>query len=366
VRIVMQLCDALTAVHAAKIVHRDLKPENLFLIERQGVPDFVKVLDFGVCKLTQAHDGSFHRLTGTGAALGTPHFMAPEQIEGRADVDHRADLYAVGGILFNALTGDAPFDAPSLPRLFMRICNDPPPRLRELRPDAPEALEEVVTRALAKDPSERYASSQELKRALAPFADLPAADGEPAERAPQRSFTRMRAQLPAANVTDVEWVTLEARRRWPLRAVLVGLLVLVAAAGAGLWHVQRGTAPDARRATPARATRATPDALTRPAAEAPRAQAVPPANVAPVVSQGVQGGEATRATGATGPARAERDRPARGKSAAERESAAPEVKVAEPPVQPAQALPAAVPGPSAPDRPAADPLLPQRELKHVF
>jgi serine/threonine protein kinase len=175
--IATQLCDALTMVHAAGIVHRDLKPENLFLIERAGRSDFLKILDFGICKV---HDdqGDARRLTASGTALGTPQFMAPEQVEGRADIDHRADIYAVGGILFVMLAGVDPFDAPSLPRLFMTICESPPPPLCTLRPDVPEALAAVVARALAKRPEDRFQTSAELKAALAPFANSDAASSE--------------------------------------------------------------------------------------------------------------------------------------------------------------------------------------------
>src|SRR5690606_12631265 len=95
VHVLCQLCDALSAVHAAGIVHRDLKPENVFLIDCDGAPDFVKVLDFGVCKFSGADAG---RLTVSGDTVGTPLFMAPEQAEGRSDIDHRTDIYALGAI----------------------------------------------------------------------------------------------------------------------------------------------------------------------------------------------------------------------------------------------------------------------------
>ncbi len=172
--LVGQLCDALSAVHAKGIVHRDLKPENLFLIKRGGA-DFLKVLDFGICRVREAAGGAERRLTATGAALGTPHFMAPEQAEGGRHVDHRADIYAIGGVLYFALTGEAPFDAPTLPKLFMRICQDPPPKLRRVRPEAPEIIEEVVYRALQKDPGARFQSCEELKSELAIFVNPAAA-----------------------------------------------------------------------------------------------------------------------------------------------------------------------------------------------
>jgi serine/threonine-protein kinase len=127
--IAVQLCDALSAVHVAGIVHRDLKPEDLFLVQRATQPDFLKVLDFGVCKfhdlgLLEGLDdkGKGKRLTATGGLIGTPQYMAPEQLEVGGTIDPRADLYAVGAILHFALTGEPPFDALTLPQLFSSIC----------------------------------------------------------------------------------------------------------------------------------------------------------------------------------------------------------------------------------------------------
>jgi serine/threonine-protein kinase len=169
-RLIMQLCEALTAVHAAGIVHRDLKPENLFLVEKNGDRDFLKVLDFGVCKARGSERFGERPLTRTGASLGTPQFMAPEQIENSAAADARTDIYAAGAILFFVLTGRPAFDDAALPRLFMRICSEPPPPIRATRPELPEALEAVIARAMARDPDDRFQSSEELRAALEPFA----------------------------------------------------------------------------------------------------------------------------------------------------------------------------------------------------
>jgi serine/threonine-protein kinase len=165
--ILCQLCDALTTVHAAGIVHRDLKPENIFLISRDGEPDFVKVLDFGICKFLDAAEP---HLTRTGDALGTPLFMAPEQVEGRRDVDHRTDIYALGALLYFMLTGHAPFDALSLPLLFVQICQEPPPSVRAARGDLSQALDAVIQRALSKRPQDRFESCAALKAALVPLS----------------------------------------------------------------------------------------------------------------------------------------------------------------------------------------------------
>jgi serine/threonine-protein kinase len=266
-RIVLQLCDALDAVHAAGIVHRDLKPENLFLVERGGNADFLKVLDFGVCKFRDAGAVGDRRLTATGAAVGTPHYMAPEQIEGRADIDQRADIYAVGGILHFALTGEPPFDAPTLPRLFMRICQDAPPHLRASRPEVSRGLERVVARALAKRVEERFANARELRQALLPL--LAAAEAEERRREGTGAARARSAPLARSGVRESGWGqrkstadvgrtptkaigssaasghavsrgesahALPGRRRWPLWAAVA---VLVPSGGLGVWGAMR-------------------------------------------------------------------------------------------------------------------------------
>ncbi len=166
VRITRQICDALTAAHGKGIIHRDLKPENVYLIRRGREPDFVKVLDFGISKFRDGTDGA---KTGTGVMIGTPHTMAPEQIEGQKDIDHRLDVYAIGVILYMALVGGPPFRAETIPMLVYQVCMVPPPPLRPRRPDVPEALEQVVLRCLAKDRAGRYDDCAALSEALAPF-----------------------------------------------------------------------------------------------------------------------------------------------------------------------------------------------------
>jgi len=168
--VLVQLCDALSAIHAAGIVHRDLKPENIFLTTRDGATDFVKVLDFGVCKFNDAEGG---RLTDTGDTLGTPLFMAPEQVEGRSDCDQRVDIYALGAILYFVLTGRAPFDAPNMPALFLRILREPAPSLASTDSYLSFELDAIVQRALSKDPSARFDSCSEFKAALCALQATP-------------------------------------------------------------------------------------------------------------------------------------------------------------------------------------------------
>lgn len=172
VRIVQQVCDALTAVHAEHIVHRDLKPQNILLLTRKSNPDFVKVLDFGVSKVRESADDVLDSLTRTGALIGTPHYMAPEQSKGHKNTDHRADIYALGVIMYLALVGRVPFDGETLPDLIMNIMMQTPVPPMEIRTDIPAAFNDIVLKAFHKNPDERFTSAQELSHALDPFRDL--------------------------------------------------------------------------------------------------------------------------------------------------------------------------------------------------
>ena len=152
------MLDALAAAHGKGIVHRDLKPDNIF-VTPAGRP---KVLDFGIAKLSDLNAGS---ATRTGSLLGTPHYMSPEQAAGKV-VDQRADVYAIGVILFEAATGRKPFVAESLFDLLRKHVEVPPPAPRSLRPDLPPEVESVILTALAKAPDHRFASAQAMSLAL--------------------------------------------------------------------------------------------------------------------------------------------------------------------------------------------------------
>ncbi len=164
VHIMSQVCDALEAAHAKGVVHRDLKPENIYLIKRGSDDAFVKVLDFGISKVSG--EGESKGLTRTGTAMGTPYYMAPEQAQGKRDVDSRADIYSLGVIIFQALTGQYPFDDESYPMLVLKICTEAPPALTRFRPDLPVEVEHLVNSMLAKKPADRPANCGEIKAAL--------------------------------------------------------------------------------------------------------------------------------------------------------------------------------------------------------
>jgi serine/threonine-protein kinase len=167
-----QVCEALAAAAAKGIVHRDLKPENIFLIDRGGDANFAKVLDFGISKIrSDAGSG-----TQTGQLVGTPYYMSPEQIRGAKDVTHLADIYSLGVILFQALSGRVPFDADSLPALFVKVSAEKAPRLDALVQGLPAALVDLVDSMLSKDPTFRPQSFEEIAsvlRAHAHSAHLP-------------------------------------------------------------------------------------------------------------------------------------------------------------------------------------------------
>jgi serine/threonine-protein kinase len=164
--ILVQICRALRAAHDKGIVHRDMKPENIFLIQREGRPEFVKILDFGIAKVMGV-DASGPRLTRTGMIFGTPEYMAPEQAEGK-EADHRVDVYAVGCIAYHLMTGQTPFLAENfMAMLTKHLMEDPvPPSVR--RPDlaiTPE-MDALVGKALEKDRDRRYQNMAEFLEAV--------------------------------------------------------------------------------------------------------------------------------------------------------------------------------------------------------
>lgn len=168
--LVLQACDALGEAHALGIIHRDVKPANLFVVERPDGTPCVKVLDFGISKIRRTSPlGSDQSFTHTSAMMGSPLYMSPEQIDSAKNVDERSDIWALGVVLYELVSGSLPFVANSMPELIERMFTTEP---APLAPDAsvPPEFEAIVRRCLRREPSLRYASVGELTAALRPFA----------------------------------------------------------------------------------------------------------------------------------------------------------------------------------------------------
>jgi eukaryotic-like serine/threonine-protein kinase len=177
VECIMQACEALAEAHAVGIIHRDLKPANLFLTEGVDGSPCVKVLDFGISRMAQRQ--ALSPLTDPGTVLGTPSYMAPEQMEAADNIDTRSDIWAIGAILYELLVGRPPFAGQSLPQLFVKIMRSKTPRASSVRDDVDPGLDEVLARCLAIDPNRRYANVADLAWAL---SALDLADGPNAHR----------------------------------------------------------------------------------------------------------------------------------------------------------------------------------------
>jgi serine/threonine-protein kinase len=237
VDIVLQCCRALGAAHAKGIVHRDMKPENVFLTKRDEQVDFVKIVDFGIAKMSdiETEGAPGRKLTKTGMIFGTPEYMSPEQAAGK-ELDHRVDVYALGVILFEALTGRVPFVGDTFMGILTQHLFEEVPPLRAINPSVvcPEALEVVILKALAKDPANRYAAMSEFGRALATAMDLSGAFHDdhtaPGYGEPVRAARRSPVRVEAAATT--EYSTATGRGRMGL-AIAAGVVVLAAAAVGG-------------------------------------------------------------------------------------------------------------------------------------
>ncbi len=290
--IAKQLLDALAAAHAAGIVHRDLKPDNVFLLKsRRGEPEFVKLLDFGISKFSGSN--SAFSMTRTGAVMGTPYYMAPEQAKGARDLDHRVDIYAAGVILYEALAGQVPFQADTFNELLFKIVLETPRPLLEVAPEVDPAFAAIAARAMAREPGQRFPTAEAMQQALEEWAgSAPAAlapGAPPAARAALASAPgdRLTATSPPLALTPGAWtgapalddVVVKPKKKSPLIAAAVAAVILVGGGAAALLSL-RGGAP----------TAAASDAATEPvksAAPAPVSVPAPAPSavaVAPVVA----------------------------------------------------------------------------------
>jgi len=161
-RIMKETADALSAAHAFSVVHRDIKPDNILL---EGTRGRVMVTDFGIAKALSAA-GSGATLTGAGVAIGTPAYMSPEQAAGEREIDGRSDVYSLGIVAYQMVTGELPFQAPTVAGILMKQITEPAPMVTLKRPDVPEDLALAISRCLEKDPENRWPTADALRRAL--------------------------------------------------------------------------------------------------------------------------------------------------------------------------------------------------------
>ena len=324
---ILQAIEALAEAHAAGVVHRDLKPGNLFLARRADGSRRVKVLDFGISKALTGGSVEELSLTKTAALIGSPLYMAPEQMRSAKDVDTRADIWSLGAMLYEMLTGEPPYTGDSIPQLCAALLHDDPISMRQHRPEIPEGLELAVLRCLMKDRSHRFPNVFELGRALLPYGQadsrihveraervLGVTDAtlsgmsSPTERSsmPLPSAPAMSvpvtplAVTPAAVMQPIDptvnsWgqsgLTTAPRRRG--RLFLIAGVAAALAAGLGLWAARSSSAPELKPGTPAlsgrepsAAAKLSPAVTTEPSPPAPlptpaESAAVAPATPAP-------------------------------------------------------------------------------------
>ena len=312
VEFILQATEALAEAHAAGVVHRDLKPGNLFLAQRADGTRRVKVLDFGISKALTGSSVEELSLTKTAALIGSPLYMAPEQMRSAKDVDTRADIWSLGAMMYEMLTGEPPYTGESIPQLCAALLHDDPIPLRQHRPEIPEGLEQAVLRCLMKDRNHRFPNVCELGRALLPFA---LADSrihvERAERVMGVTDVTMSGMAPGTERTSLPYSATPAmsvpitplavtpaaamqmeptvnswgqsglvaapKRRGPL--LIAGGVAALLAAGGGLWAASGSSAPEGKAAP----------AVSGPEPGKVEAKAAPgmPTGVAPVPAEPV-------------------------------------------------------------------------------
>jgi serine/threonine-protein kinase len=249
VDLLLQACRGLAAAHDQGIVHRDLKPENLFVVRHGDGSDLIKVLDFGIAKLQLPDAASSTR---TGATMGTPYYMPREQARGQKDLDARADVYALGVIMYELLSGQKPFLGDGYNEILFRILTTIAPPLGTLRPDLPPELVALVEHAMAPEPAERISSVRELSAGLCRL--VPPRDSQPAVGAPVRvafdpstspapgmTATGGRITVPGASATVPSPSPSASRSPW-LSIALVLSLVGIGVVGA-IWRLRHEPPP---------------------------------------------------------------------------------------------------------------------------
>jgi serine/threonine protein kinase len=265
--------------HAAGIIHRDLKPDNVFLCRRDDGSILVKIVDFGISKLS--HGRAAKTLTRRGTVLGTAYYMAPEQATAAEGVDHRADLYGAGTILFEMLVGHPPHMAPTHEAVLVAICTKDAPDVRTLRPDTPTSLARLLERALARDRDARVGSAEEFLEGLA---------GAPAPTAVARAQT---ARL--GSETGLASSTTERRRLGNRRTLVAGVIAALVGFTLTAVLVARSKAPRGESSLEPNATATStapaPSASPPEPIPATTVEVVPVTNTPPAAAPATEGAE---------------------------------------------------------------------------
>jgi serine/threonine-protein kinase len=293
---VLQACEALAEAHAAGFVHRDLKPGNLFLARRPDGSELVKVLDFGISKAAIADEGPGSgkpsSLTQTSDVFGSPLYMSPEQLKSARDVDARADIWAIGIILYELCAGVTPFDRATVAETFGAILYERPEPLRKRAPQVPMELESAILRCLEKDAARRFQNVAELAKALFPFAENVARGsvertarvlkraGVPVDSVPPPGGAPAATNLSPQSATRTAWDTQPVKPKRASRAPVIAGLVLGLAVGGGLL----ATRVVKRAPTQAAAQPSVDPARTAAARTADAQSAVAPAKPTPAVT----------------------------------------------------------------------------------
>jgi len=209
VELMLQACEGLAEAHALGIVHRDLKPQNLFLTRNVYGAPLVKILDFGISKVVSQAAKDHMSLTSTQTVIGSPLYMSPEQMRASKELDARTDIWSLGIVLYQLLTGRMPFEGDTMPQLCAMVMTEPPRPLRDVRADLPESIVRVVNKCLQKDPAQRYPNVSELARALA------AVDPTAGKGASDRISMLLREKAPESVAVPTNSAAFEATQAVP-------------------------------------------------------------------------------------------------------------------------------------------------------
>jgi serine/threonine-protein kinase len=275
-----QAAGALFAAHEKSVVHRDLKPDNLFITADPRVPggELIKILDFGIAKLAASVENQISHKTRTGALMGTPLYMSPEQCLGVKEVDHRTDIYSLGCILHEMLCGEPPFVSEGFGALVNMHINEPPARASKRSPDVPPAVDRIILRMLAKKADERFPTMLAVQQAILPeYARAPMP--RPSEAGPSFSASAATASRSVLNATTLSAAAsgpvgtepgLVARRRGVRLGIAAAALLGVGGAAVVLLR-GHATAPPVSTPAVAPAPPPTPPPAAPPQAAAPAA-----------------------------------------------------------------------------------------------